>query len=442
MPIVTSLDTLKTTIETNATVTREFASMSALLADTTLGYGAIGKLRVTAGQIIRTREENYVFAVALLTAVDNTHSTAGGVKLYSRGAIRPSSTGSALVSNDGTQQLSVANDGIRLGTSLVSSTGRLFLTSPETYVQQTTALVNGNFGIWQRGTSFSATGFTADRWALFSDGGTTTVSRQTFPIGTKMGTNTPEFFLRIAASGHSGNTSRAQLAQPIEDVRTYAGETVTVLGWARRNSGSGDIAMDFFQFFGASGLPANGQYAPGQRVTLTSSWQPFAVTFSIPSISSATIGTDDGDGLALAIFASAGSSYNGRTASLGIQTIEVDLYGLHIMKGTYSSSALGFYNEPDRLYELERCQRFYQLVNYSSSFTAAAASNRLGTTIHLPVPMRVTPSTTVPTAGTLTNVTTATIDQLTPSSARVEIVSTAAGTCSLTGRVYAFSAEF
>jgi hypothetical protein len=48
-------------------------------------------------------------------------------------------------------------------------------------------IINGNFGVWQRGTSFSTSGawvFNADRFQGYMSSGTATLSQQTFTPGT------------------------------------------------------------------------------------------------------------------------------------------------------------------------------------------------------------------------------------------------------------------
>jgi hypothetical protein len=222
-------------------------------------------------------------------------------------------------------------------------------------------IINGAFDFWQRGTSSTSSGYVAaDRWTNDLSGGTVTQSRQAFTLGDTLGNNSPTYFLRQTVSGQTLSSHLAVIAQGIESVRSYAGQTITILGWARRSSGSGNMAVEVEQYFGSGGSPsASVQVAP-QTVTLAASFAPFALTFAVPSITGKTLGSNNNDKLALNFWTSAGSDLNARTNSLGLQTIGVDLWGIHIKQGTHTTAATDLYKQPELGPELARCQRYYE----------------------------------------------------------------------------------
>jgi hypothetical protein len=112
-------------------------------------------------------------------------------------------------------------------------------------------IINGNFDVWQRGTSFSALGYGADRWRSYYTGGTTTVySQQSFTLGQTDVPDNPEFYARLVVTSDSTSDSRASFNQKIEDVRTFAGQTVTVSFWAKANA-TKDLAIELLQYFQA-----------------------------------------------------------------------------------------------------------------------------------------------------------------------------------------------
>ena len=100
-------------------------------------------------------------------------------------------------------------------------------------------LINGNFDVWQRGTSFSSTvsgtsAYTADRWK--AGGGTsTTVSRQAFTLGQTDVPGEPTYYARWAITNNSQNY---EFQQRIEDVRTLAGKKATISFYARLTTGT------------------------------------------------------------------------------------------------------------------------------------------------------------------------------------------------------------
>jgi hypothetical protein len=266
---------------------------------------------------------------------------------------------------------------------------------------QDNRIINGAFDFWQRGTSITSNGYLADRWRNAGVGGTVTMSRQNFALGDTLGSNNPTYFLRQTVSGQSGTSDFAIIEQRIEGVRAYAGQTITVLGWARRSSGSGNMVVEPIQAFGTGGSPSASVPVAAQTVTLTSSWAPFAATFSMPSIAGKALGSNGNDYLDLFFWTSAGSDINDRTNSLGLQTIGVDLWGVHIKVGTHTTAATDLYKQPELGPELERCQRYYL-----SAPNGSAVNNASGTFtgVQWPVTMRGSPSVTV-SSGTLNNFT-------------------------------------
>jgi len=277
------------------------------------------------------------------------------------------------------------------------------LTAAAAQSQNTNAIINGAFDIWQRGTTFTGSGtysiYGADRWLNNAKNGTVTQSRQAFPFGTKLGQNTPRFFLRQSTTGHTLGSDFSLVAQRIEGVRSFAGETVTVLGWARRASGSGNVTAEIAQNFGTGGSPSGDAFAPPIKLSLTGSLEPFAATITIPSVSGKSIGTNGDDYLALNFFTSSGYAYNARTYYLGIQTIDVDLWGIHILQGTHGVEACDNYVAPRVVDELPRCQRYcYSLVPKGTPiysrigvvFSSGTAVSHMP--VSLPQVMRKTPS--------------------------------------------------
>lgn len=264
-------------------------------------------------------------------------------------------------------------------------------------------IINGAFDFWQRGTSSTAGGYVAaDRWINVIGGGTVTMSRQAFAVGDTLGSNSPAFYLRQTVSGQTLASHNAQVQHRIEGVRSYAGQTITVLGWARRISGSGNISLEAFQNFGTGGSPSAPTQGVGQIITLTNSFAPFAVTINVPSITSRVLGTNGDDYLGLIFWTSAGADFNSRSGSLGLQTIGVDLWGIHIRLGTHTTAAVDLYRAPELGPEEARCQRYFQSRRFVLASTAfGGSSGGALAQLSLPTVMRAPPSVVLtPDSGT------------------------------------------
>ena len=250
-------------------------------------------------------------------------------------------------------------------------------------------IINGNFDIWQRGTSFTANEYGADRWIHGRVGTTHTATRQAFTLGQTDVPGEPEYFCRTVVSSVAGAGNYALLQQRIEDVRTFAGQQVTVSFWAKADA-SKPIAVELQQRFGTGGSPSAQVTAIGvTKTTLSTSWQKITVTATVPSISGKTIGTNGDDYLALDIWFEAGSNWNARTDSLGQQSGTFDIAQVQIEPGPVATP---FERRPIGT-ELALCQRYYEKLTGSINAAGIGSATVTANWIFKQI-KRITPTVT------------------------------------------------
>ena len=258
-------------------------------------------------------------------------------------------------------------------------------------------IINGNFDIWQRGTSQTSNGYgSADRWRSFASGSTLTASQQSFTLGQTDVPGNPKYYFRYVVSSVSGSGNSGRLMQRIEDVSSLAGQTVTLSFWAKADSNK-NIATEFLQNFGSGGSPSATVTTIGVTThNLTTSWQKFTATFSIPSISGKTIGSNNNDYSRLSFWFDAGSDWNSRTNSLGQQSGTFDIAQIQLEEGTVPTP---FEHRPYGT-ELALCQRYCVVWKDNSHIGTGTAYNAtsMNITVPVPVPMRATPSPSKTTA--------------------------------------------
>lgn len=253
-------------------------------------------------------------------------------------------------------------------------------------------LINGDFAINQRGfTSTTAQGaFGFDRFSVDIHENTCTYSAQTFtpgsaPVVGYEATN----FARFVTAGQNTTSGYSIVWQRIEDARTLAGQTATFSLWARAGSGTPKIAVELVQKFGNGGS-AEVQTLAGQ-ITLSTSWTRYSVTVSIPSVSGKTIGS--GSCLAVNLWLSAGTAYNSRTNSIGVQNNTIDVWGWQLEAGSVATPFTTATGNPAS--ELAACQRYYYRVIGTTNqgiLGQATASNSAQFPFRMPVEMRVGPT--------------------------------------------------
>lgn len=261
------------------------------------------------------------------------------------------------------------------------------------FVQQTNnffagknKIINGDFGVWQRGTSFNiatATGsFAADRFTTYSEfsSGSITVSQQTFtPATAPVSGYEGQYYLRWAQTSTSGGTNPTSgIAQNIENVRTFAGQTVTVSFWAKADA-SRTVTTAYEQYCGTGGSG----YISGSigSYSVTTSWQRFTTTFTVPSLSGKTLG--------------ANSRLQINWSFPINTTATIDIWGIQLEAG---SIATPFQTATGTIQgELAACQRYYWRSSSNSANNWYATGVGYSTTeglmfVQMPVQMRVAPT--------------------------------------------------
>ena len=299
------------------------------------------------------------------------------------------------------------------------------------------AIINGNFDIWQRGTSFTGSEYGADRWFHGRAGTTHTATRQAFTLGQTDVPGEPTYFCRTVVSSVAGAGNFSLLLQYIEDVRTFAGQQVTVSFWAKADA-TKNIAVELVQGFGSGGSPSTGVTAIGvSKVSIGTTFQKVTVTATVPSISGKTLGTNNNDNLALLFWFDAGSDFNARTDSLGQQSGTFEIAQVQVEPGPVATP---FERRPIGT-ELALCQRYYIGSNEEAYLGASAYGvQTTAVSVIFPVQMRATPTITMTSTGSINTTGSFTANSPTKTGFRASIASNAAGAF-LWGALFTASAE-
>lgn len=237
-------------------------------------------------------------------------------------------------------------------------------------------IINGNFDIWVRGTSFTEDGFKADRWSGVKQAGdAATWSRQAFALGQTDVPGEPEFFLRVDKTTSVGTAQ--MINQRIEGVRTFAGQEMTISYYAKVNATlAGAVSVTVTQHFGTGGASPSAdvsQNVPNQPI-LTTSWTKFTHTLTPASIASKIMGSNGEDRLEI-------------VWTLPDETFIVDIARVQVEIGANASP---FEDRPLGL-ELALAQRYYLELGKSGSAWAVATTDAV-TSVLFPVEMRVAPT--------------------------------------------------
>jgi len=230
-------------------------------------------------------------------------------------------------------------------------------------------VINGNFDIWQRGTSFSTgTEFTADRFRRIDAGDSGSASRQAFAVGQTDVPGNPTYYWR----GTIGTGDAAVIMDhKIEGVGHGSGVPVTVSLWARASETTGWLdgasGATLIQRYGTGGSTATRVELDGtfQSQAITTSWQKFVATATPASISGKTVGA----GNALELYLSTDPNLSS-SATLDIAQVQVE----------YGSVATDFDAGGDIGTILQKCKRYYQRYGASDEIMDYANGHCFSTT--------------------------------------------------------------
>ena len=249
-------------------------------------------------------------------------------------------------------------------------------------------IINGNFDIWQRGVTTTAsnnnshTGFySADRWGFSPNlAGTVTVSQSAFDITQTSVPNNPNVYLSYNCS--VGSSGTPFLYQRIENVRLLAGKTVTLSFYAK-SSAPLAVSVGYSQWYGLpaalGGTFSNQTNTSAGTINTTTSWAKYTITTTIPSIASG-----------LTVDSAANTFFQVYFGFPSSTTFKFDIAQVQLEEGP---TATPFEHRPIGT-ELALCQRYYQFeIGRYHTFPAGPYSEATHD-IRI-TPMRTSPATTI-----------------------------------------------
>ncbi|TCR07269.1 hypothetical protein [Neorhizobium sp. JUb45] len=220
-------------------------------------------------------------------------------------------------------------------------------------------LINGNFNIAQRGTTFAqaaAVRYAVDRWRLAaSNGATIGMSRMLYPKDIPSIPEDTEAYGRFDFTQSADASHVTFVDQAIEDVGTLAGKRATLTFNAAGNVSL--IGVVLIQIFGAGGSPLVNIGARQQAISAINT--KYSLLFDIPSVAGKTIGS--GSCLIVRFIFSSGANYDAAGGKIVPQTGNVNLTRASLVEGDASKEDDPF--SPRHIQqELELCKRYYQIT--------------------------------------------------------------------------------
>ena len=326
-------------------------------------------------------------------------------------------TGASTVTN-----LAVGADGTTLVADSSTSTGLRYTA----VTVQANPVLNSAFQVWQRGTSISAAAttfpYTADRWQLqVRANQASTVAR----YATSDTTNLPniQYGCRVQRNSGQTGTQTIYFANTFETINSipFVGKTITFSFYARAGanySATSNILISDIET--GTGTDQNfssftGQVDTTQNNTLTTTWQRFTQTYTVPTT----------------VTQIAPQFWFNPTGTAGaadyfeITGVQLDIGSVALPFRTYAGTLQG---------EFAACQRYYQFIGGTASgfpivgsYTTTATTNRYP--IRFPVEMRITPTITKNGTWTVANTAQPGVDMSNTQGFSFSSIGTATGNC-------------
>jgi hypothetical protein len=248
-------------------------------------------------------------------------------------------------------RLAVGNNGETIVADSSTSTGLRYTAG----TVQSNPVLNSAFQVWQRGTTVSGAGggaYTADRWFLYA-GSNGTVSRQ----ATGDTTNLPniQYCARVGRLNGVADATAFPFSQSFESVNSipFAGKTITYSFYARRGANYSPTSnlLNYYVTTGTGtdqnvsiGGFTGGSNIIGVNATLTTTWQRFTATATVPT-NTTQIGLT---------FQYVPVGTAGAADYFEVTGTQIDIGSVALPFRTYAGTIQG---------ELAACQRYYE-TNY------------------------------------------------------------------------------
>lgn len=255
----------------------------------------------------------------------------------------------------------ISGNGIDMGNNPVSNASQIEVQENQVspFSGFKNYIINGNFDIWQRGTSQTSSGYgSADRWLNIHNGSTKTVSKATSYGG---GFNV----LRTTVSSVTGSANYVRAITRIENLVQFVNKKLTLSFLAKADSAK-KIGISITNLYGTGGTTSAQEDYAFSVFDIGTWFKKITVTFDGPN-SDKIFGTNNDHCLQIQIWFDAGSDFNFITNSLGHQSGTFDIAQVQLEEG---SVATPFEQRPVGL-ELSLCQRYYEVVDVKEQPQAA-----------------------------------------------------------------------